>query len=436
LAKAILTDAAVRGLKAPRGQRLERADELVRGLRVRVTPGSKVWILRQRAGGKVRTITLGAFGDGEGELGLAAARTKAVKVQSEIAEGRVPVPAVSRQRIRQGPTMATVIDQFMIEYCRDKEVKRPEAYRWMFDKYIVPKFGDWLIAAIAKQDLREFLRAVRDNHGLTTARRVGGLCKRLFRWAGEEDTIPVDPMALVTLPGKEAVRQRTLKDEELRAFWLATDPASDPRDLNDAGRTKAHPSMFPWGAYFRLLLLTGQRRGEVANMRWDAIDLKAHTWALEAAQTKSDRAHLVPLSPPVVKLLEALPRITVEHDGVVVPSPYVLTTNGRAPISSFSKAKRWLDDEMVLQLGGPIANWRIHDVRRSVSTALAKLGVEPFIRRRVLNHALEGVDRVYDQFDYLEPKRQALELWARHLAAVVEDGPDGVNVGQVCRNVH
>jgi integrase len=329
--------------------------------------------------------------------------------------------------------VATVIDEFMVEYCRDKEVKRPEAYRWMFDKYVVPRFGDWLIAAVEKQDLREFLRAVRDDHGLTTARRVGGLCKRLFRWAGEEDLIPTDPMALVTLPGKEAVRQRTLMEEELRALWLAIDPANDPRELNEAGRPKAHPSMFPWGAYFRLLLLTGQRRGEVANMRWDAVDLKQGTWRLEAAETKSDRAHLVPLSPPVVELLEALPRITMEQDGETVPSPFVLTTNGRAPISSFSKAKRWLDDEVERLHGAPIADWRIHDLRRSVSTALAKLGVEPFIRRRVLNHALEGVDRVYEQFDYLGPKRQALELWARHLAAVVEEGPDGVNIGRVSR---
>jgi len=428
MTKAMLTDATVRGLKAPSGQRLEKADALVSGLRIRVTPGSKTWILRQRAGGKVRTITLGAFGDGDGELGLHAARVKAVAIQGEIAEGKIPVPTTPRQRDRQGPAIATVIDKFMEEYCRDKEVKNPASYRWMFDKYVIPKFGDWRIAAVGKQDAREFLRTVRDRHGLTTSRRVGGLMKRFFRWCGEEDIVEADPMALVTLPGKEAVRERTLKDHEVRALWLATDPASDPGELNKAGRPQAHPSMFPWGAYFRLLLLTGQRRGEVANMRWEAIDLKTRTWALEASETKSDRAHLVPLSPDAVELLEGLPRITYEQDGETVPSPYVLTTNGRAPISSFSKPKDWLDVEMVRLNEAAIPDWRIHDLRRTVSTALAKLGVEPFIRRRVLNHALEGVDKVYDQFDYLEPKRAALDLWAKRLRELVEGAPDDGNI--------
>lgn len=424
----LLTDAGLRGLRGTPGKRDEVADELVPGLRLRVSGRSKTWILRQRAGGKVRTVTLGQFGSGSGELTLAAARTKAVEVQGDIREGKVPVAARTPARDRRGPSVREAIDRFMAEYCPDKEVKRPEAYRWQFDKYVVPRFGDWRIAAIGKNDLREFLRSLRDTHGLTTSRRVGGLCKRFFRWCAKQDIIEADPMALVDLPGKEAVRRRTLKDAELKVLWQATDPASNVGELNKAGRPKVHPSMYPWGAYFRLLLLLGQRRGEVANMRWDAIDLEARTWTLEPEETKADRSHIVPLPDPAVEILESLPRLTCQRDGETVLSAYVLTTRGHASISAFSKAKGWLDTEMERLHGSPIPDWRIHDLRRTVSTALSSLGVLPHIRRAVLNHALEGVDRVYDQFDFLEPKRQALDLWAKRLGEIGDGKPSGSNV--------
>jgi hypothetical protein len=143
MAKTILTDAGIRGLKSLSGQRFEKLDALVPGLRIRVTRSSKTWILRQRAGGKVRTITRGQFGNREGELSLAAARARAVDVQAEIASGKVPASRPAQTQDRRGPIVSTAIDRFMAGYCVEKELKRPEAYRWMFDKYVVPKFGDW-----------------------------------------------------------------------------------------------------------------------------------------------------------------------------------------------------------------------------------------------------------------------------------------------------
>lgn len=437
MSKAMLTDAKIRGLKAAAGERFEEPDALVSGLRIRVTRASKTWVLRQRAGGKVRTITLGTFGDGKGDLSLAAARTKAVAVQAEIAGGKVPMPAAAPVRDKRGPTVTEAVERFMREYCRDKAVKRPEAYQWQFDKYVIPRLGDWRLAAVGKADLRDFLSTIREGHGLTTARRVGGLLKRLFNWSAKQDLIETDPMSLVDLPGKEAVRTVTLNDDALRLIWQATDAANDPGERNKAGRKKPHPSNFPWGAYFRLLMLTGQRRGEVATMRWASIDLDKRIWLLEADETKAARAHVVPLSDAAVAVLQALPRISYTDDkGEVVPSPYVLTTNGRAPIADFSKPKRWLDDEMERLGKAKVIDWRIHDLRRTVSTTLAKLGVDPFVRRRVLNHALEGVDRNYDQFDYLEPKRAALDLWAKHLAEIVDGKPDGGNVVSIREAAH
>ncbi|MGI8705157.1 MAG: tyrosine-type recombinase/integrase [Sphingomicrobium sp.] len=429
--KALLTDSKVRGLKAPTGKQVEQGDTVVPGLRMRVSGKAKTWVLRQRAGGKVRTITIGPFGDEKGQFTLAAARTRAIALKDEIDKGAVPLPASNRPRGNAGTRVRDVIDTFMAIYCIEKEVKRPESYHWMFRKYVLGHFGDWEIAAVKRPDLREFLEGLRDNHGMTTARRVGGLVKLLFKFAASRDVIEADPASALDLPGKEVVRKHTLKDHEIRALWRATDPNTRTDERNRAGRLKPHPSMFPWGAYFRLLLLLGQRRGEVANMRWASLDLEKGVWTLDADETKADRAHVVPLSAPAVELLKALPRLSVaDENGDTVPSPWVLTTNGRAPISDFSKPKKWLDETMLRLLredGETLAPWRVHDIRRSVSTNLAALGVEPFVRRRVLNHSLEGVDAVYDQWDYLEPKRRALDLWAVEIRRITE-GEDHGNV--------
>ena len=348
-------------------------------------------------------------------------------MQAEIAGGAIITPATVKRPKGTGNRLAAVIDTFMQRGAA--RVKNPASYRWMFDKYVIPHFGDWQIDAIKRRDLAEFLDTIADRHGMTTARRVGGLLKRLFKFAVSRDVIEIDPAAALMLPGAEVQRERTLTEAEVRALWVATDPASRGEKRNKAGRIAAHPSMFPWGAYFRLLLLTGQRRGEVAGMRWADIDLKARTWALASTDTKSARAHLVPLSPSAVALLKGLPRLTVEVEGKTVPSPYVLTTNGSAPISMFSKPKGWLDDAMRAALvEDGLPDWRIHDLRRTVSTGLARLGVDPFVRRRVLNHALQGVDAIYDQYDYLEPKRAALELWANELERIVKGAPKADNV--------
>jgi integrase len=385
--------------------------------------------LRQRAGGKVRTMTLGPFGEGAGAYSLAAARTKAVEMQETIAGGAIIAPANVRRANEGGERVADVIDTYMARGVG--RVKNPGAYRWMFDKYVIPHFGDWQLQAVKRRDLADYLDTIADRHGMTTARRVGGLLKRLFKFALSRDLIESDPAAALILPGAEVQRERTLTEAEIRALWVATDPASRGDERNRAGRPAAHPSMFPWGAYFRLLLLTGQRRGEVAGMRWADVDLKARTWALASTDTKSARAHLVPLSPAAVALLKALPRLSVTVDGKDVPSPYVLSTSGVAPVAMFSKPKRWLDDAMRRELGGNLADWRIHDLRRTVSTGLARLGVDPFVRRRVLNHALQGVDAIYDRFDYLEPKRAALDLWAAELDRIVRGKPSGTNVVKI-----
>lgn len=417
----MLTDAKIKGFEGKPGQPAEYADGLVPGLRLRVTTTSKRWIVRARMGGKVRAVTLGEYGQGDDQLTLAAARLKAVALMDDAKEGVIPQPSSPRRdKSEKALTVSDAVDLF-ITYCRDdRGVKHPESYRWMMDKYVLPAIGEWRLGAVTKGDLRAILERVKDDSGVTSARRVGGVMRRMFKWAAEEDHIGADPAGTLRLPGKETVRERTLSDAEIKALWTVTDPANDPRTRNKAGRIAPHPSQNPWAAFHRLALVLGQRRGEIAAMRWSAIDLKAGTWALGSGETKSARAQLVPLPRIAIDILEGIVRLE--------DCDHVLTTSGDGPIRDFSGAKLVLDKAMAAELakdGRKLEGWRFHDLRRTCSTNLAALKVDPFIRKRVLNHALEGLDRAYDRHDYLDEKRAALDLWADRLAKVVSPRPGG-----------
>ena len=154
-------------------------------------------------------------------------------------------------------------------------------------------------------------------------------------------------------------------------------------------------------------------------MRWDDLDLAAGTWVMRGADTKSARAHLVPLSPQAVSVLKAAPRLG-EH---------VWTNDGRSHVSGYAKAKARLDG-FLEAAGGPLKAWRLHDVRRSVATHMVRLGVTETIVGRVLNHAPQGVTaRTYALHSYEPEKRSALTRWA----AEIDRAGAGTNGGNVLK---
>jgi integrase len=190
------------------------------------------------------------------------------------------------------------------------------------------------------------------------------------------------------LPGAEHRRDRVLDDSELALVWRA------------AGEVR-----YPWGAFFQMLLLTGQRRSEVARMRWVDVRWSDAEWHLSASQTKAQRALIVHLSQLAQNVLVALPGSGWPDNGS--NGPWAFTTTGRGPIRNFDDAKNLID----ARLGETVAKWNIHDIRRSVATGLAKLGVLPHVIEAVQNHAPQGISRqVYNRYSYAKEKREALEL--------------------------
>jgi integrase len=213
-----------------------------------------------------------------------------------------------------------------------------------------------------------------------------------------------------------------LTDEEIRWFW---------QGCGEIG--------WPFGPLFLLLLLTAQRRDEVGGMRCSEVDLDNQIWTLPRQRAKGDREHEVHLSDAAIDVLRSLPRIasnSIGQDGLV------FTTNGRTPVSGFGNAKRRLDVIMAearrRSLGLPertkIPDWRLHDLRRTAATGMARLNFPPHVVEKVLNHVsgtIRGVAAVYNRFEYLEERRAALEAWGRYVWNLVS--PADAKIIQISR---
>ena len=156
---------------------------------------------------------------------------------------------------------------------------------------------------------------------------------------------------------------------------------------------------YPYGALYRVLILTGCRLQELAGARWSEID--GNLLTVPASRFKSDVEHLVPLTPAVTAILDGLPRWAT--------SDFIFSSGGKKPVAGFSKAKEQLDE-----LCG-VADFTIHDFRRACRTGLAKLGVIDTVAEMVIGHGAKGITRVYNQHRYLDEMRAALELWAAHV---------------------
>ena len=318
------------------------------------------------------------------EISLAEARRKALEKLQDIAHG------ISAE-LPNSPTLSTVMDEWL---ARDQNSNRSAAeYRRAINRDVLPHIGDKPIDKITKSEVRNLIEAVADRGAPIQANRLLAYIKRLFSWAAERDIIATSPAAGIKPSANEASRDRTLMKSELAAVWNACGGIA-----------------YPFGPFFRLLILTGQRRNEVAGMRWSEIEIDKGEWIIPAERAKNGKAHLVHLSSEALNLLAHIPNV----DGCDL----VFTTNGRTPISGFSKAKAALD------AASGVTGWTIHDLRRTFATiATGDLGIEPVVVDKILNHssgAVTGIAAVYQRHAYLEQRKAALEKWAGYVESLIK----------------
>lgn len=367
-----LTDARVSAIAAPKSGRIEYPDDLVRGLRLRVGAGGrKAWIVRTRAGKEQINKTLGPYP----LISLAAARDQARDFLIALAkEGEV----------RSKRTFGELAEHWINNVAKTKNKSWHNQERRL-EIYVLPKWRNTDLASIRRADVRDLIDGI---DGIVAPGRALTIIRTLFRYAMGRDWVEASPAEAIPNPSQDIPRDRFLSIDEVARVYRVADMMG-----------------YPFAGFLKLLILTAQRRTEVASMRWADLDLKAGTWVLQSEDTKSARTHLVPLSPQAVELLKGTPEF----------GPHVWSSDGETHIKCYSQGKAKLD-KLLTASGCAMKPWRLHDLRRTTATHMVRLGVSELVVGRVLNHAPQGVTaRTYALHSYEAEKRLAYDIWGSEI---------------------
>jgi integrase len=354
-------------------KRREQRDARVPGLRLRIGKRQRTWVLICRMHGQHPSRhTLGHYP----AMSVKEARAEALRVKAALAAGKDPTVRASRG----AQTFGVCAEAYFTDIKRRGLRRSHEVTRDMRRDF--KRLWHRPIAAISRQDILHLVREVIDTRTAYAAHHCFSYASRLFSWAVENGVVTASPcygLRPSRLIGPKPPRERVLTDAELRALWIGADKLG-----------------YPAGPFIRMLILTGQRRGEVAGMRWSEIH--SGLWVIPAARMKMKSQHVVPLVPEVMAMLDTLPKL----NGFVF-------TNGRGPIGGFDYIRRRL----------PGDGWTLHDLRRTMRTGLSALRVPAEVAERVIGHVPTGLLRVYDRHDYLDEKTKALQAWTARLLRIV-----------------
>lgn len=390
------------------------------GFGVRVTPaGAKSYVYQFRMGGRGSPVRREVIGRTE-KMAPEKARGRAHELAHLARIGTDPIEKKKADRRAASEAKLTSQQLAFDAYCQrylDQRVKpeRLASYgniEMVFRLHAIPILKAKPLPQIAKKDIVSVLDHIpASSFGLK--RSVFAILNRMMNWAVGRGDISVNPMVGMKRPPAVMSRDRVLDDEELAAIWKAT------------GGLRS-----PLRAFYRVLMLTGQRREEVAGMRWDELDRPNAIWVLPGDRTKNGVAHIVPLAPAVLEELDLLSQGSHEKAGFAKPEQAiwpkigpVMSFHGSVSLSSFSQAKRLLDVEIEKgRQGEPsLQKWRVHDLRRTMATGFQRLGVRFEVTEAALNHlsgSKSGVAGIYQRYDWQDEKRAALENWALYIATL------------------
>lgn len=411
-----LSDLELRKLARSAEAGKEQARDIIEGegFGVSVLPSGKLsFFLLYRLNGQRKRIRFGTYP----QTSLAAARSSATIARAKIAQGLDPLAEREEQRnaaraaadeARRAPTVA----EFAGEYLERWAKPRKRTWRQDEDKLnrdVLPVLGRMKVRDVTRRDVVALLDRITDRGAPVQANLVLAVLRKMFAFAVARDVLDENPAAGIPKPSPTRPRERTLSDDELRAFLLVLDTA---------------PMTTTTRAGLRMILLTGQRPGEVAGARWDELNLSAGLWHLPPERTKNGRAHTVPLSGAVLAILDEL-RAVATSAQFVFPSPKEgQAVNDEAFAWALRHARQPTPEHPAGRLAG-LEHFTPHDLRRTCRTGLAALGIDYVTAERVLNHTLPGsaVHAVYNRHDYIPQMRAALEAWAMHVRALVDGTP-------------
>ena len=429
----------------PAAKRREISDTKAKGLRLVIQPtGRMSWIVRLRKpDGTSAKISLGPLDPSTkdtvdeavqgGALTLGQARELAAQIDRKRARGIDVVSEIVADKLRKrdaakgraANTFGAAVHEFFIDYRTKRRGLQPR--NWRNDAAVLglhyPPGSDpatveptimkgglaetWSAKPIAEIDsylVHTVVDEARRHGNNSRARKLHSGLSILFGWLQRQRRVTINPVAGVWKPGPPAAGERVLTDSEIVTFWKACDQIGGV-----------------FGGLHKTLLLTGCRLREVSGMRHP--ELTDGIWNIPGNRTKNHKPLSLMLPQLVRDIIAAVPPSNVETD-------LVFTSNGRAPVEGFSRAKRHLDTAMTKIAGKPVAPWRIHDLRRTFASGLAALGIQLPVIERLLNHisgSFGGVAGIYQRYEFSNEMEEALLRWAVHIEVLVSDRASNVS---------
>ena len=375
-----LTDIAVRNLR-PKSNRYELPDPGARGLYVVVQPSGKTsFAVRYRYAGVPKKLTLQAG------VSLAVARKMAADAMHELAQGRDPSEAAKAKKAKAATAAVNTVEAICTEYmAREGHKLRSAADRAaLLRRHVFPALGSRPINSLKRSDIVRLLDKIEDNSGACAANMALAITRRIFGWHETRDDTFRSPIikGMSRYSGAEHARARVLDDDEVRAVWAAADAAGY------------------FGSFIKFLLLTAARRSEASDLTFPEVT--DGVWVLPASRNKTKTELARPLSKAALAIVEAQPRL----------GDFVFSFDGRRPVAH-GRAKK------TLQRHANIADWRLHDLRRTSRTLMSRAGVNSDIAERCLGHVIPGIRQVYDRHAYLPEMTHAFEALAAQIERIV-----------------
>ena len=373
------TNAWLNSVSSPLQGRDEYRDIDCPGLVLRISSkGIKSFSFPFRLGGKTGRFSIGKYP----QISLKKARELVTEAKSEVANNIDPRTKKRAMRIALDNTVKSMSEEFIKKYAKKKNKSWRQA-EYNLRLYFVNELANKPVNQVGRGDILTILDDLTSQGKLTTANRALAHIKRFFGWLVERGYIEHSPATYIKPLYNEKPRERVLSDSEIKAIWDSSE------QLNSS-----------YGHCTKLMFLCGQRESETAHLRRSQIE--DNIWHLASDDTKNKMPSLVPLSKQATSII----RNTVNEE-----NDYLFTSGriGDKPINGFSKAKANLNKL------SKVSDWKFHDIRRTVATNLSKMGYNRMLIKRILNHADGDVTAIYDRYQYINEKREALQSWADKL---------------------
>ena len=384
----------------PGNKRTQIFDKNQPNLALRIgASGVKTWSVVYKWHGRMKRFTIGTYP----AVSLADARSRAREALRDVSRGNDPQE--QKMITREAGTFGDLAAEYIQDWSQANKKSWVEDQRQL-DVYLLPAWKHVKASALTIDDV-ELLLETLASRAPVQANRVRALLRHMYSWALSKRArrtnfaLEHNPCAFIRRPARERARERVYSDDELKALW------------------KAFGTIGLLGDVFRLQLLTAVRPGEATAAEWRELELDRALWTQPGAKTKNGRVHVIPLSPPGVRIFQGLQQRQADLKNPIKRKSNFVFSNPRnpdMPMTWLQKAGERVRDESKVQ------DFRPHDLRRTCATRLAEMGVPDAVLKMILNHSLgSDITGVYNQYKYFEERKQALDAWAKRLLMIVSD---------------